>query len=259
MLEYFQACALLAFEFIHGTGRSPDHLPTWDQLLNSTNDDFHFQLFRKACTYIRRIFLTKDFSNAPEDGLLDGILIDKMKVGAPMKTNKFRPILIYGAFYETLFYLQLDESPMIKKRADEGMEFVRRLSEISPVNFTNKYHLAEGVRLERIDPEQSERLLLKSIHSSKVQKVINDEALCSEFAGRSFFRRGEMVKSKAFLLHAIQCYHQWGASAIVARMNSELKNMYGVEKILEPVSVDAFMKGFVDEKLPNKKRSSSNG
>jgi len=258
MKDRFNAYALLVFEFIHGTDRSTENLPTWDRLLNSANDDF--QLFLKACKYMRRIFLTKDFSNTPKDGLLDGMRTDQVKKGgAPAKTNKFRPMIIYGTFHETLFFLQLiDQSPMLKKRADEGMEFVRELSEISPVNFTNKYLLLEGVRLERIDPDQSETYYLKSIHSSRVQKTINDEALCSELAGKYFFRRGDMVKSKAFLLHAIQCYEQWGASAIVARMNSELMNMFGLEKV-EPVSVDIFMKGFVDDKLPNKKRTSSNG
>jgi histidine kinase len=146
-----------------------------------------------------------------------------------IKARKYLDAVI-GAFdlpvfllYETLSFLTPDnlDKPLVKRmqimrKARLNCKKLKFWAEICPMNFSNKYHLAQA-EYARASNKPQEALKHYDISISEARKngFIHEEALAYELAGKFFKEDYKTSMWEFYLLHALNAYEKWGAKALV--------------------------------------------
>ncbi|MCD6396580.1 MAG: AAA family ATPase, partial [Spirochaetaceae bacterium] len=71
----------------------------------------------------------------------------------------------------------------------------------------------------------------KAIYAAKENGFIQDEALTSECAGEFYFDRGKEIEAKAYISHAYDCYHKWGAIRKLEHLKEKYPFLSDISKI----------------------------
>ena len=152
------------------------------------------------------------------------------------KKHPLRPLFLFGIFYEGLASFLLarqttresERSRWIEK-GENVLTKIRFWNEHSSWNWESKKVLLEAERMHTLigSSDQASLLYEKAIHSAREHKFINDEAIASELAGMYFCQQGLHVECLGLLLHSIQSYKTWGATAVAKRVETFITNKYG--------------------------------
>ena len=124
-------------------------------------------------------------------------------------------------FYEALLISNFIKKPSGKlyRRFKSNLKKMKFYFEQAPVNHEHRYHLllAEQGRLEN-DSNKAEVNYDKAIELAKAKGFPNDEAICSELAGKFYFSKGRKMIATPYLMNAYNSYSIWGAFAKLVQM-----------------------------------------
>ena len=67
--------------------------------------------------------------------------------------------------------------------------------------------------------ESAETLYLRAIRSAGRHKFTHEEAQGAELAGMFYYERGQLLKSKSYLILAAERYRQWGSNFLANRVD----------------------------------------
>ena len=163
--------------------------------------------------------------------------LDMVNISDDIAQNKhpLRPLFLFGIFYEGLASFLLarlatresERSRWIEK-GENVLTKIRFWNEHSSWNWESKKVLLEAERMHTLvgSSDQASLLYEKAIHSAREHKFINDEAIASELAGMYFHQQGLHVECLGLLLHSIQSYKTWGATAVAKRVETFITNKY---------------------------------
>ena len=163
--------------------------------------------------------------------------LDMVNISDDIAQNKhpLRPFFLFGIFYEGLASFLLarqttresERSRWIEK-GENVLTKIRFWNEHSSWNWESKKVLLEAERMHTLvgSSDQASLLYEKAIHSAREHKFINDEAIASELAGMYFCQQGLHVECLGLLLHSIQSYKTWGATAVAKRVETFITNKY---------------------------------
>ena len=164
--------------------------------------------------------------------------LDMVNISDDIAQNKhpLRPLFLFGIFYEGLASFLLarqttresERSRWIEK-GENVLTKIRFWNEHSLWNWESKKVLLEAERMHTLigSSDQASLLYEKAIHSAREHKFINDEAIASELAGMYFCQQGLHVECLGLLLHSIQSYKTWGATAVTNRVETFISIKYG--------------------------------
>ena len=151
------------------------------------------------------------------------------------KKHPLRPLFLFGIFYEGLASFLLarqttresERSRWIEK-GENVLTKIRFWNEHSSWNWESKKVLLEAERMHTLmgSSDQASLLYEKAIRSAREHKFINNEAIASELAGMYFCQQGLHVECLGLLLHSIQSYKTWGATAVAKRVETFITNKY---------------------------------
>ena len=143
-------------------------------------------------------------------------------------------------------------------RGQNALNKIREWATHSEWNFKNKLLLVEAELCNtQKDYDKAASLYEASVKAAKMHKFIHEEAIASECAGIFFSERGLRQKSLSYFKHSSECYKEWGALAVVNRVEDMIQNEFGSDLMMGelddglPVCDD-----FTLEKSTCKKRSS---
>ncbi|MDJ1184600.1 diguanylate cyclase domain-containing protein [Roseofilum casamattae] len=127
----------------------------------------------------------------------------------------------YDALSWLALYSQLD--PSEQATAIDRIEFheskLAKWARFAPMNYMHKFDLirAEKCRILRRNTEAID-FYDRAIAGAKANQYIQDESLANELAARFYLDWGKEKIAMAYIQEAYQGYQQWGASAIVSRL-----------------------------------------
>jgi len=136
-------------------------------------------------------------------------------------SNEFKPMAIFSIFYHGLAALQLLRRKMnteLKGIAHDSLETMKELAGLGPY-FQNKVYLlqAEHFSLARKD-EKALNKYKDAIEASRASKLVHEEGLCCELAGRHCQNFHDSQTALNFYREAKQCYEEWGSQMKVDLM-----------------------------------------
>ena len=163
--------------------------------------------------------------------------LDIVDILSDISENKhhLRAFLLFGIFFEGLAsFLLARETTNDSERSrwiakgENVLTKIRFWNEHSLWNWESKKVLLEAERMHTLmgSSDQASLLYEKAIHSAREHKFINDEAIASELAGMYFCQQGLHVECLGLLLHSIQSYKTWGATAVAKRVETFITNKY---------------------------------
>ena len=164
--------------------------------------------------------------------------LDMVNISDDIAQNKhpLRPFFLFGIFFEGLASFLLarlatrdsERSRWIEK-GENVLTKIRFWNEHSSWNWESKKVLLEAERMHTLvgSSDQASLLYEKAIRSAREHKFINDEAIASELAGMYFHQQGLHVECLGLLLHSIQSYKTWGATAVTNRVETFISIKYG--------------------------------
>ena len=124
-------------------------------------------------------------------------------------------------FYESLVISNLLTKPSGKlfRRFKSNLKKMKFWSENAGINHDHRYYLllAEQARLQNLS-EQAEVNYDKAIELAKEKGFPNDEAICSELAGKFYLSKGRRMVATPYLMNSYNAYNIWGAVAKLRQM-----------------------------------------
>ena len=227
ILLYHQACALkeglIALDI-----EPPNNIPTEKEAVEQFRSPLFLSNY-KIHQLVRAYLLHR---------LDDLQSLDMVNISDDIAQNKhpLRPFFLFGIFYEGLASFLLarlatrdsERSRWIEK-GENVLTKIRFWNEHSSWNWESKKVLLEAERMHTLvgSSDQASLLYEKAIRSAREHKFINDEAIASELAGMYFHQQGLHVECLGLLLHSIQSYKTWGATAVAKRVETFISIKYG--------------------------------
>lgn len=135
---------------------------------------------------------------------------------------------IYHVFYDGLTSFQMarkrngDEEKWIG-RGQQAVSTFQTWKDHSDWNFENKFLLLSAeLHCVKGNHDAAEEKYKASIISARNHRFLHEEGLAMELLGLFYNKVGKLDDSKKMLTSACACYEKWGATAIVARIESYL-------------------------------------
>ena len=167
--------------------------------------------------YLCRLILAYWFQNY-EDAALNAELYGQ---------DHMRFIDIYHVFYEGFTALRmaqkgLDTEKWIAK-GEAAVATFKTWEGYCNWNFENKYMLLSAELLfVKGEREEAQKQYEAAIDSAKKHKFLHEEGLAMELLGLFHKDAGNTEDAKTMFNNARDCYEEWGASAVVERLESQL-------------------------------------
>jgi hypothetical protein len=139
--------------------------------------------------------------------------------------HPLRPHLLWGLFFEGLTSYHLarltHETSKWSKKGDLILQKFKFWSNHSTWNFENKMLLLEAEKMNTGgNAESAAHFYERAIQSSHEHNFIHEEAISCELAGIFFYQTGRFEKSHHYLMHSIECFKKWGATAVARRVET---------------------------------------
>ena len=173
--------------------------------------------------------------------MLDDLSLDSVDISGDIERKKhsLNPCFMFGLFYEglTSFLLARQttrDSERLKwiEKGENVLTKIKFWSEHSSWNWESKMVMLEAEKMYTMGNCNLASLYYdKAIRVAHEHKFINDEAIASELAGTFFCYQGLHVRAKALLLHSVQSYKTWGATAVAKRVEALIASKYGNEQM----------------------------
>ena len=128
-------------------------------------------------------------------------------------------------FLEGLVAARLSKTQKLEaKRARIILTKLRSNQHVTCRNFDNKLSLIEAeLAASRGDRDLALAKYQESIDLARRDAFVHEQALACEMAGRALMQRNETVKGCEYLESARSLYGQWGATAKVEQLDTELQ------------------------------------
>jgi hypothetical protein len=95
-------------------------------------------------------------------------------------------------------------------------------------NVKNKLLLTEAEYHNTINDFDKAALFYEaSIKAAQEHRFIHEEAMAHELAGIFFLERGQRQMSHSYFKNSISCYQNWGAFAVVKRIETFIQTEFG--------------------------------
>lgn len=111
-------------------------------------------------------------------------------------------------------------------------------SQHSEWNFRNKVLLIEAEMYNaQKDYEKAAVCYEASVKAAGEHRFIHEEAIANELAGMFYLDRGLHQKSHEYFTRSIECFEQWGAHAMVRRLQESIRSKFDADMMVTgPVS-----------------------
>ena len=133
-------------------------------------------------------------------------------------------------FYYTLTLLHVNRddrtlrSHHLLSTVKSNLRKMSRWSNMCKDNYEHKYFLMEAVYNQvQNNKEKAAEFYDKSISAARRSGYLQEEALGLKLASRFYFEQERYHLAKPYLLESLNCYRKWGAKAIVAHLEKQLK------------------------------------
>ncbi len=124
-------------------------------------------------------------------------------------------------FYEALLISSFikKSSGSLYRKFKSNLKKMKFYCDNAPVNHEHRYYLllAEQGRLEN-DSDKAEVNYDKAVELSKAKGFPNDEAICSELAGKFYLGKGRKMLATPYFMNSYNAYNIWGAVAKMRQM-----------------------------------------
>jgi predicted ATPase/class 3 adenylate cyclase/tRNA A-37 threonylcarbamoyl transferase component Bud32 len=124
-------------------------------------------------------------------------------------------------FYEGLLISNLITKPSgsLYRKFKSNLKKMKFYHDNAPINHEHRYYLllAEQGRLEN-NSEKAEVNYDKAVELAKAKGFPNDEAICSELAGKFYLSRGRKMVAGPYFMNSYNSYNIWGAVAKMRQM-----------------------------------------
>ncbi len=124
-------------------------------------------------------------------------------------------------FYEALLITNFITKPSgsLYRKFSSNLKKMKLYCDNAPINHEHRYYLllAEQGRLEN-NSENAEVNYDKAIELAKAKGFPNDEAICSELAGKFYLSRGRKMVAAPYFMNSYNAYNIWGAVAKMRQM-----------------------------------------
>ncbi|MGI6451543.1 MAG: AAA family ATPase [Desulfitobacteriia bacterium] len=203
---------------LEATGHEDTLLP---QYLKSNDRTVVFTI------YFQKLLLNYYFGNYREalfhleqaEKYLDGV---QGTICVPI--THFYRTLILAVNYEKMSGLQKLQA---RRKIARSLKLLEKLSALAPQLFLNKFCLMQA-ELARINHNyfQAEKFYDQAIELAGINRLIPEEALANELAGRFYLAAGRKTPARMYLNNASFCYQKWGAKAKVTALPEQYAGIF---------------------------------
>ncbi|MBF0443606.1 MAG: GAF domain-containing protein, partial [Oligoflexales bacterium] len=176
------------------------------------------------CFYLIKMFLAYAFENYEKAH-------EYMK-GAE-KNYGVAKIFYFGAhfcFYQTLTILARNHNGSLK--INEKIQVIKNLMQMknwsrhAPMNYLHKYYLMKA-EYNRVKGKGRLATVFynKAIKAARESRLLSEEALSYELAGRYYLSDENDIAAKSFINMATYCYERWGADAKVRQLKEKYRTI----------------------------------
>jgi len=139
-------------------------------------------------------------------------------------------LFVVGVFYEGLSSFCMarrTQDDIWITRGNAALAFIQHWSNLAPRNFENKLLLLEAEKYFTVDDSyQAQKCYEDAIRSAQTHQFIHEEAISHELAGLFYLDKGQHDKSRQSLSRSIGCFKLWGASAVVERLSTFIRDSF---------------------------------
>jgi len=151
-------------------------------------------------------------------------------------------------FYDSLTRLALYPSLSQKEKKqymtiiNANQKKMKKWKKHAPMNYAHKYYLVEAERYKVMNKSKKAIDFYDlAIENAKINEFINEQALANELAARYFIETEQNNIAHIYMMDALNCYQEWGATAKVLDIRKQIDDHFNTHLL----PADQFFNAFI--------------